>query len=159
MSVILPKCSWPAEKTLNRYLLFFVVILLTEMTVSTVFSLTLGHEYQSNSSQPETEICVSQLHWYLGLCLSANFKKGFNIFLVWLVLYSYIIPISMYVSIELQKFIASSFIPWDPQLYDEERDLPAKCNTSDINEELGLITHLFTDKTGTLTRNIMVFQK
>ena len=32
--------------------------------------------------------------------------------------------------------------------YDAERDIPAVCNTSDINEELGLVTHLFTDKTG-----------
>ena len=32
--------------------------------------------------------------------------------------------------------------------YDEKRDIPAECHTSDINEELGLVTHLFTDKTG-----------
>ena len=32
--------------------------------------------------------------------------------------------------------------------YDEKRDVPAECHTSDINEELGLVTHLFTDKTG-----------
>ncbi len=44
-------------------------------------------------------------------------------------------------------------------MYDPERDLPAVCNTSDINEELGLVTHLFTDKTGTLTRNVMVFKE
>ena len=29
---------------------------------------------------------------------------------------------------------------------------PPRCNTSDINEELGLVTHLFSDKTGTLTQ-------
>ena len=32
--------------------------------------------------------------------------------------------------------------------YDKERDIPAVCRTSDINEELGLVTHLFADKTG-----------
>ena len=32
--------------------------------------------------------------------------------------------------------------------YDEKRDIPAVCRTSDINEELGLVTHLFADKTG-----------
>ena len=34
-----------------------------------------------------------------------------------------------------------------------------RCNSSDINEELGLVTHLFTDKTGTLTRNVMVLKE
>ena len=33
-------------------------------------------------------------------------------------------------------------------LYDEETDEPAQCHTSNINEELGLVTHLLTDKTG-----------
>ena len=37
--------------------------------------------------------------------------------------------------------------------YDEERDIPAVCRTSDINEELGLVTHLFADKTGKSTKN------
>ena len=44
---------------------------------------------------------------------------------------------------------------WDKELYDEERDQPAICRTSDISEELGLVTHLFADKTGTLTQNRM----
>ena len=33
------------------------------------------------------------------------------------------------------------------------RDQPAVAHTSDINEELGLVTHLFSDKTGTITRS------
>lgn len=67
---------------------------------------------------------------------------------IWFILYNYIIPISLYVSLEVQKFLSSYFFGWDLHLYDEELDIPATSNTSDVNEELGLITHLFTDKTG-----------
>ena len=48
---------------------------------------------------------------------------------------------------------------WDIQIYDTERDLPAKVQSVNLNEELGMVTYIFSDKTGTLTQNIMEFQK
>jgi phospholipid-translocating ATPase len=48
---------------------------------------------------------------------------------------------------------------WDIYLYDEETDQPCIVNTSDLNEELGQINILFSDKTGTLTKNEMIFKK
>ena len=50
------------------------------------------------------------------------------------------------------------FLEWDRDLYDPETDEAAKCNSSDLNEELGQIQILFSDKTGTLTENIMLFK-
>ena len=44
-------------------------------------------------------------------------------------------------------------------MYDEERDLPALVQSSNLNEELGMVHYIFSDKTGTLTQNIMEFQK
>ncbi len=76
-----------------------------------------------------------------------------------LVLYNYIIPISLYVTLEFQKFFGSLFLVWDLQLFDPDTNQPAKCNSSDLNEELGLVEYLFSDKTGTLTENVMVFKK
>ena len=52
----------------------------------------------------------------------------------------------------------SMFLEWDRDLYDPETDEAAKCNSSDLNEELGQIQILFSDKTGTLTENIMLFK-
>ncbi len=64
----------------------------------------------------------------------------------------------MYVTIELQRFLGSEFFQWDLAMYDEKTNEPAKVNSSDLNEDLGQIEYLFSDKTGTLTENEMVFK-
>lgn len=44
-------------------------------------------------------------------------------------------------------------------MYHEESDTPAMARTSNLNEELGMVKYIFSDKTGTLTRNVMEFKK
>ncbi|CAE5957354.1 unnamed protein product [Arabidopsis arenosa] len=74
-------------------------------------------------------------------------------------LYSYFIPISLYVSIEIVKVLQSVFINNDILMYYEENDKPAHARTSNLNEELGMVDTILSDKTGTLTCNSMEFIK
>ncbi|RZC10336.1 probable phospholipid-transporting ATPase 8 [Glycine soja] len=80
-------------------------------------------------------------------------------FLTALMLYGYLIPISLYVSIELVKVLQSIFINHDQEMYFEETDRPARARTSNLNEELGQVDTILSDKTGTLTCNSMEFVK
>lgn len=80
-------------------------------------------------------------------------------FLTAVMLYSYLIPISLYVSIEIVKVLQSMFINQDINMYYEEADKPANARTSNLNEELGQVHTILSDKTGTLTCNSMEFIK
>lgn len=57
-----------------------------------------------------------------------------------MVLFNYIIPVSMYVTVEMQKFLGSYFISWDEDMFDEETGEGPLVNTSDLNEELGQVS-------------------
>ncbi|XP_043706118.1 phospholipid-transporting ATPase 3-like isoform X2 [Telopea speciosissima] len=113
-------------------------------------------------------VFINRKYYYLGLDESVeNQFNPNNRFVVavltmftLITLYSTIIPISLYVSIEMIKFIQSTqFINKDLHMYHIETNTPALARTSNLNEELGQVEYIFSDKTGTLTRNMMEFFK
>jgi phospholipid-transporting ATPase len=65
------------------------------------------------------------------------------------------LPISLFVTLEVLKLCEALVVSWDYLMYSVERDKPALVSSSSLMEELGQINYLFSDKTGTLTRNEM----
>ena len=74
------------------------------------------------------------------------------IFFSYIILLNTVVPISLYISIEMIRLFQSKLINWDNRMYDEVNDIPAEARTASLNEELGQIEYIFSDKTGTLTQ-------
>lgn len=94
------------------------------------------------------------------LYLEGHSKAGlfFKDLLTYWILFSNLVPISLFVTVEVIKYYQAYMIASDLDMYHAETDTPTVVRTSSLVEELGQIEYIFSDKTGTLTRNIMEFK-
>uniref|UniRef100_A0AAR2M3R0 Phospholipid-transporting ATPase n=1 Tax=Pygocentrus nattereri TaxID=42514 RepID=A0AAR2M3R0_PYGNA len=132
------------ERVTNVQILVLFGILLVMALVSSIGAAIWNNQHTD-------EAC-----WYLFRDISLNF--WYNL-LTFIILYNNLIPISLLVTLEVVKFTQALFINWDVEMYYSETDTPAMARTSNLNEELGQVKYLFSDKTGTLTCNVMHFKK
>ncbi|XP_066252376.1 probable phospholipid-transporting ATPase IA isoform X2 [Euwallacea similis] len=130
------------DKMTNVQILLLFGLLFVMCLICTVFNVIWTSANGSN-------------HSYIGLEDTENILYTF---LTFLILFNNLIPISLQVTLEVVRFIQAIFINMDREMYHEETDTPAMARTSNLNEELGQVKYIFSDKTGTLTRNIMEFK-
>ncbi|KAI4381859.1 hypothetical protein MLD38_007887 [Melastoma candidum] len=141
------------ERKMDRIIYVLLAVLLGISFMSSV-----GFLVQTKYQMPDW--------WYLQpqnpqSCYNPNqaFASALCHFVTAVMLYGYLIPISLYVSIEMVKFLQAIFINRDIDMFDEDSGVPAHARTSNLNEELGQVDTILSDKTGTLTCNQMDFLK
>ncbi|KAH8599613.1 hypothetical protein B0O99DRAFT_326577 [Bisporella sp. PMI_857] len=132
----------PAMQTISNkivvMLVFFVILL-------SLFC-TIAYQIWTNNIENDS--------WYLeGAHLNFSF-----IIVGFIILYNTLIPLSLYVSLEIIK-VGMFLLLKDVDMYDPVSDTPMVCNTTTILENLGQVDYVFSDKTGTLTDNVMRFRK
>ncbi|KAI8838402.1 hypothetical protein BC829DRAFT_493000 [Chytridium lagenaria] len=85
--------------------------------------------------------------------------EGFVAFWASLITFQNIVPISLYITLEIVKTFQAFFISMDIEMYYERIDQPCLPRSWNLADDLGQIDYIFSDKTGTLTQNIMQFRK
>ncbi|KAI9143581.1 aminophospholipid-transporting P-type ATPase [Paraphysoderma sedebokerense] len=133
------------ERMTNVQIIFLFGILLALSLACTVGTLVRDMNY-------------TPFHSYLFVPedLRLDFLKNI---LTFIILFNNLIPISLIVTMEVVKFQQAQLINADLDMYYAPTDTPALCRTSSLVEELGQIEYIFSDKTGTLTCNIMEFRQ
>ncbi|KAI9845262.1 MAG: hypothetical protein M1837_005018 [Sclerophora amabilis] len=134
------------ERLLNLQIIMLVSILIALSLISSIGDLIVRATASSKLS-------------YLYYGNTSRAKQFFSDILTYWVLYSNLVPISLFVTIEVVKAYHALLINSDLDMYYDKTDTPAVCRTSTLVEELGQIEYIFSDKTGTLTCNQMEFKQ
>jgi len=85
--------------------------------------------------------------------------NGFINFWAAVILFQNLVPISLYISLEVVRTAQAFFIYSDVNMYYAKLDYPCTPKSWNLSDDLGQIEYIFSDKTGTLTQNVMEFKK
>ena len=130
------------QSVLNRIVVLVVVIVVGLSIYNTL-------AYQAWKSNVEIKL------FYISSATVPFYEEFFG----FIIMFATMVPLSLYVSMEMIKLAQIFFLNSDVDMYEQRSNTPFEARTSTINEDLGQVTHIFSDKTGTLTDNEMRFRR
>ncbi len=142
------------EKFMNTQIIYIFIFQIFLSIIAALFSY-----FELRSIKIKKFSLNKKLIPYIYKDLKLDFKFIIIKIFTWNVLLNNLVPISLLMTMELIKYFQGCFIQWDINIYDRETKNKAKVQTSTLNEELGQVEYLFTDKTGTITKNYLNFCK
>nr|XP_056723681.1 phospholipid-transporting ATPase IK [Euleptes europaea] len=141
------------KKTKLNHLMDRIVLLISLALILTSLGLAVGSGISVTTFRQE--------HGYLSVFYAHTTPAQHAFYTFWgfLILLSFVLPMAMLITFEFIYLVNSCFINWDLEMYYAPKDTPAKARSTSLNDQLGQIQYIFSDKTGTLTQNIMTFKK
>lgn len=94
-----------------------------------------------------------------GAIASTPVLNGFITFWAAVIVLQNLVPISLYITLEIIRTLQAFFIYSDTFMYYEKLDYPCTPKSWNVSDDVGQIEYIFSDKTGTLTQNAMEFKK
>ncbi|KAK1999557.1 phospholipid-translocating P-type ATPase [Colletotrichum falcatum] len=138
-----PKAKKPALEIASNKIVITLAIYVIVLSIGC----SMGYLMWQRSQERST--------WYL----KDAQVKFYEILIGFIIQFNNVIPLALYISLEIVKVGQLLMLNSDLEMYHAETDTPARCNTNTILENLGQVGYVFTDKTGTLTENVMKFRK
>ncbi|XP_016395800.1 phospholipid-transporting ATPase IC [Sinocyclocheilus rhinocerous] len=153
-SKILQNCGkLKLKKTQVEILLNKTVLVILLFMLTTALLLAVGAGLFEHRVSPQYDV-VTVLQRD-----SSPAYLGFLSFWGYIILLSPSMPMSLYITFEVIHMVHCLLIGWDVEMYWEDNNSPAQARTTTLNEELGQVGHLLSDKTGTLTQNRLLFRQ
>lgn len=151
------------EKDLNRLVgaafVYNAILLVSSIVLGYIDYITIKDQETTRKNSFPNDYAI---RWYLGPQQSDTGKYILNTTLAYFVLYTYVIPISLFVTMEIVRLGQAQFMMWDNTMKTVFKNadgsdlvVQMKANNSNLNEDLGAVSYIFSDKTGTLTQNDM----